>query len=243
VTSAGGQIFAFSGILRAESDTRTNADLVDYAIAMTGNRSSPRVCYLPTGVGDSPAAVKAKTTEFRERRPDVDFSVLTLFPQPNVANLRRHLLEQDLILVEGGSVANLLAVWRVHGLDEILRECWHAGVALAGPSAGSICWHTGGPTDSFGDDLAPFCDGLGLVPFSNGVHDDFTDQPRRKVYRELVAAGSLGAGYATEDGVGLHYVGTSLSRVVTIRPAASAWWVESDGRGGYREERIPTDLI
>lgn len=238
-----GQIFAFSGILRGESDTRTNADLVDYAIAMTGNRSSPRVCYVPTGVGDSPVAVQAKTKEFRELRPHVDLSVLTLFTQPNVPNVRRHLLGQDLILVEGGSVANLMAVWRVHALDQILRDCWHAGVALAGPSAGSICWHTGGPTDSFGDELAPFCDGLGLVPFSNGVHDDFADQPRREVYRDLVATGRLGAGYATEDGVGLHYVGTSLSRAVTIRPTASAWWVEADGRGGYREERVPTELI
>ena len=106
-----------------------------------------------------------------------------------------------MILVEGGSVANLMAVWRVHGLDQILRECWKAGVVLAGPSAGSLCWHTGGPTDSFGDELAPFRDGLGLVPFSNGVHDDFTDQPRRKIYRDLVADGTLDAGYATEDGL------------------------------------------
>jgi peptidase E len=116
-------------------------------------------------------------------------------------------------------------------------------VVLAGPSAGSLCWHTGGPTDSFGDELAPFRDGLGLVPFSNGVHDDFTDQPRRKVYRDLVADGTLDAGYATEDGVGLHYVGTSLSRVVSIRPTSAAWWVEADGRGGYREERIAADFI
>lgn len=242
MTSDGGQIFAFSGILRRESDTRTNADLVDYAIAMTG-APRPRVCYLPTGVGDSPVAVQSKTTEFSELRPHVDFSVLTLFTQPNVSDVRRHLLGQDLILVEGGSVANLMAVWRVHGLDHVLRECWRAGVALAGPSAGSICWHTGGPTDSFGDDLTPFRNGLALVPFSNGVHDDFAGQPRRRVYRDLVADGSLGSGYATEDGVGLHYVGTSLSRVVTIRPAASAWWVEPDGRGGCHEERIPADFI
>ena len=243
MTSTAGQIFAFSGILRAEADTRTNAHLVDYALALAGDRSTPRVCWLPTAVGDSPVAVEAMTDGFRERRPHVDFSVLTLFTQPSVSDVRRHLLGQDVILVEGGSVANLMAVWRVHGLDQILRDCWNAGVVLAGPSAGSLCWHTGGPTDSFGDELAPFRDGLGLVPFSNGVHDDFTDQPRRKVYRDLVADGTLDAGYATEDGVGLHYVGTSLSRVVSIRPTSAAWWVEADGRGGYREERIAADFI
>ena len=243
MASARRQIFAFSGILRVEGDTRTNAHLMDYAIAMAGARGRPRVCWIPTAVGDSPIAVEAKTRDFAGRRPDVEFSVLRLFIQPSVSDVAEHLLGQDVIIVEGGSVANLMAVWRVHGLDEILRECWNAGVVLAGPSAGSICWHTGGPTDSFGDQLAPFRDGLGLVPFSNGVHDDFSDQPRRNVYRHLVADGTLDAGYATEDGVGLHYLGTALSHAVSIRPRSSAWWVEPDGRGGYREDRVVPEVI
>ena len=241
-TIAPGQIFAYSGILRAQSDTRSNADLIDYALTMTGV-SRPRVCYLPTAVGDSPEAVAVMTHELQHRRPHVDFTVLTLFTQPSVPDLREHLLGQDLVFVEGGSVVNLMALWRAHGLDTILRDCWRSGVALAGPSAGSLCWHTGGPTDSFDDHLAPFLDGLALVPFSNGVHDDFADQPRRTTYRRLIAEGTLGAGYATEDGVGLHYRGTTLERVVSIRPTASAWWVEPDGRGGYHEERLRAEWL
>ena len=77
---------------------------------------------------------------------------------------RQHLLAQDVIWVGGGSVANLLAVWRVHGLDEIMREAWEAGVVLAGVSAGSICWHVGGTTDSFGLDLQPVTNGLAPAP-------------------------------------------------------------------------------
>lgn len=243
MTAAARQIFAFSGILKREGDTRTNSDLTDHALALTGRSSGQRVCYVPTAVGDSPLAVEAKTKEFAERRPDVELSVLTLFTQPSVPDLRRHLLGQDVILVEGGSVANLMVLWRLHGLDGIMRDCWQAGVVLAGPSAGSLCWHTGGPTDSFGDDLAPFRDGLRLLPFSNGVHDDFAEQPRRRTYREMVAAGILEAGYATEDGVGLHYVGTTLAEAVTIRPGAAAWWVEPDGHGGWREERVPARVL
>lgn len=56
---------------------------------------------------------------------------------------------------EGGSVVNLMAVRRAHGLPQVLRECWEAGVVLAGASAGSLCWHQGGPTDSFGGSLVP----------------------------------------------------------------------------------------
>jgi peptidase E len=79
---------------------------------------------------------------------DADLSHLELFVRPNVADIRAPLLTQDVIFVSGGSVVNLLAVWRAHGLDAILRECWEAGVVLAGQSAGSLCWHLGGVTDS-----------------------------------------------------------------------------------------------
>jgi peptidase E len=169
--------------------------------------------------------------------------VLTLFPQPSVADARAHLLDQHLVLVEGGSVVNLVAVWRAHGLDDVFRECWEAGVVLAGPSAGSLCWHLGGPTDSFRDALDPFTDGLGFLPWSNGVHDDFVDQPRRATYRRMVAEGVLPAGYATEDGVGLHYVGTELREAVTIRPRSTAWWVEPDGDGGHVERALDTRYL
>lgn len=232
------QIFAFSGILESRDDTLTNFDLTSHALSLAGKHGGQRVCYVPTAVGDAAGAIDSETSAFAAKRPDADFSVLRLFNQPSVPDIRKHLLAQDVILVEGGSVVNMMAVWRAHRLPQIMRECWEAGVVLAGPSAGSICWHEGGPTDSFGDSLDPFTDGLGFLPFSNGVHDDFGDQPRRQIYRNLIARGTLPAGYASEDGVGLHYVGTQLHEAVTIRPAARAWWVESDGSGGYSERPI-----
>lgn len=225
-------------MLVSANDTRTNSDLTAHALSLTGKSSAIRVCYLPTAVGDSPVAVDAKRHEFAEKHPEAELSVLTLFTQPSVPDIRGHLLSQDLILVEGGSVANLMAVWRVHGLPDILRECWENGVVLAGASAGSLCWHMGGPTDSFGDNLAVFDDGLGLLPLSNGVHDDITDQPRRALYRDMIAKEAIPAGYASEDGVGLPYIGTELHEAVTIRPTATAWWVE-----GTHEEQVKTRLL
>lgn len=237
------QIFAFSGIFEADSDRRTNADLTEHALSLCERRTGQRVCYLPTAVGDAQSAIDAKTDQFAQRWPGVDFTVLRLFNQPSVPDVRRHLLGQDLILVEGGSVVNLLALWRAHGLDQIMGECWEAGVVLAGASAGSLCWHLGGPTDSYRDALDPFTDGLRFLPYSNGVHDDFGDQPRREVYRAMVAESLVPPGYATEDGVGLHYLGTQLHEAVTIRPGSRSWWVEADGEGGYREQPVPARPI
>jgi peptidase E len=236
------QIFAFSGVLYPKPHDRGTGVLVDYALSLAGTGKRTRVCYVPTAVGDSAEAIGAKTAVFAGRA-DVESSVLRLFTRPSVPDVRGHLLRQEVILVEGGSVVNLMAVWRAHGLPQILRECWDAGVVLAGTSAGSLCWHTGGPTDSFGDTLDPFAGGLGLVPYSNGVHDDLPDQPRRRVYRELVAAGQLTGGYATEDGVGLHYLGTRLHEAVSILDGKRGWRVEPDGKGGYTEQAIIPRLL
>jgi peptidase E len=243
VPEAERQIFAYSGVLNPQPGQRTSAALTEYAIGLAPGDGPKRVCYLPTATGDAQAAVDGMTARIEQIAPDVTFSVLKLFTQPSVPDIRAHLMTQDVILVEGGSVVNLMAVWRAHGLPDVMRECWDAGVVLAGTSAGSMCWHLSGPTDSFGDALGPFTDGLGFLPFSNGVHDDLDDQPRRDVYRQLVAEGALPAGYATEGGVGLHYVGTQMREAVTIRPAARAWLVRPAPGGGYAEEAITPRAI
>jgi peptidase E len=235
------QIFAFSGVIDDEPGQKPTFALIAHALALT-EATRPKVCYVPTAIGDNQRAIDHYTSVF-SARGDVDFSVLKLFSQPSVPDIRGHLLGQDLIFVEGGSVANLMAVWRVHGLREIMRECWEAGVVLSGASAGSICWHLGGTTDSFSDALDPFTDGIGLLPYSNGVHDDFAGQPRRTLYREWVANGTFSAGYATEDGVGLHYIGTDLYEAVTIREGKNAWYVSQSADGSYDEKAIPARLI
>ncbi len=202
--------------------------IFDLAVELAGRPARPRMCFVGTATGDAPTHLSAIYGAFAGS--DVRLSHLSLFSMPNVADPHRHLLEQDVVWVGGGSVANLLAVWRVHGLDAIMRECWQAGVVLGGVSAGSLCWHVGGTTDSFGPELRPVTNGLALLPFSNGVHYDSEEQ-RRPLYHRLVADGTLPAGYATDDGVGLVYRGTDLVEAVADRPDAAAYHVErtSDG--------------
>jgi peptidase E len=232
------QILAFSGVLKPRPGDRNGLAFVDYALQLAGSPERARLCYVPTAIGDWQEAIDGRAAGFAGRA-DVEFSALKLFTQPSVPDVRGHLLSQDVIWVEGGSVVNLMAVWRAHGLPQILRECWEAGVVLTGTSAGSLCWHAGGPTDSFGDDLAPFTDGLGLVPYSNGVHDDLDDQPRRQVYRQLVADGMLAPGYATEDGTALHYVGTELHEALSIIAGKQAWRVTRVEHGAAEEPLNP----
>ncbi|MEV4415027.1 peptidase E [Catellatospora sp. NPDC049609] len=236
------QIFATSGLLRPlpGSPPRRRSQLLDHAVSLTGVPRA-RICYVPTAVGDDPAAIAAFHGAFSDTEHRV--SHLRLFPQPNQPGLREFLLSQDLIWVSGGSVVNLLAVWRAHRLDAILRDAWEAGVVLGGGSAGSICWHVGGSTDSFSDDLDPVTDGLAFLPYSNGVHHDYPGQPRRERLAEYIGSGLLPAGYATDDGTGLHYVGTELAEAVTCAPSADAYRVESGPDGIVLEHPLGARLL
>ena len=155
-----------------------------------------------------------------------DLTDLSFYPWPP-ENLRELVLASDVILVCGGNTANMLAVWRVHGFDVILREAWETGVVLAGWSAGMICWFEAGVTDSFGAQLEGMRDGLGFLPGSACPHYD-GEERRRPVYTDLVANGFL-AGIALDDGAVAHYTGTELVEVVAASPDARGFHVGPDG--------------
>lgn len=214
--------------------------MINHALRLTG-KERPRFCYVATAGGDHPNEILAVYGAFAGSA-DVDVSHLELFAMPNVPDPHGHLLAQDVIWVGGGSVANLLAVWRTHGLDDVFREAWERGIVLAGVSAGSICWHVGGTTDSFGLELRAVTNGLGFLPYSNGVHYD-SEERRRPLFQKLIGDGTLPDGYATDDGVGLHFVGTELREVVTDEPKASAYRVERIGTGEVRETVIAPRLL
>jgi peptidase E len=212
--------------------------LTDYAIELSGvTGRAPRVCMLATAGGDNSRTIR----NFYEASAlrGVHGSHLTAIPMPNVPDPRELLLGQDVIWVFGGSVAGLLALWRLQGYDELMREAWQAGVVLTGVSAGSICWHTGGPTDSFGPELRVITNGLGLVPFSNGVHYD-SEKQRRPLFQRSVADGTLPAGYATDDGVGVLYRGTEFAEAVSEKDGAFAYYVERSEDGTTAETTLET---
>ena len=211
--------------------------VVRYALSLS-DAERPRVCWLGTAHGDNLAGIRGFYGAMAGE--DVQASHLQLFTQPNV-DPERHLASQDVIWVGGGSVVNLLALWRAHGLDTILREAWERGTVLAGVSAGSICWHLGGTTDSFGE-LRAVADGLGLLPFSTCVHYD-SEPGRRPLYHALVGERKLPWGYATDDGVAIHYVGGEVHRIVSDTPGRAAYRVSPRDDGGVDEQRLEPDLI
>jgi dipeptidase E len=204
--------------------------LRDFVLGLT-RKERPRLLCLATAMGDDDSAI---ANYFEYHAAVAEVSVLRVFPWPP-ENLRDLVLSQDAIFVGGGNTANMLAMWRVHGIDTVLREAWERGIVLYGGSAGMICWFEAGVTDSFGPQLEGM-DCLGFLPGSACPHYDGEEQ-RRPRYRALVDGG-FPEGVAAEDGVGLHYVGAELVEVVTCRAGATAYRVTRAG-----EERLDARLL
>jgi dipeptidase E len=197
-----------------------------------GLARGPKVLYVPTAGNEDPG----RAIDWYERlRGRADFTPLRFYPWPP-PDLRSLTLAHDVVMVPGGNTANMLAVWRVHGFDAIVREAWQAGVLLTGWSAGMICWFEAGVTDSFGPQLDGMRDGLGFLPGSGCPHYDSEEQ-RRPVYTELVRSG-YPAGIALDDAAGAHYVGTELHEVVTSQPGSGGYLVGPDG-----ETPLPARLL
>ena len=204
-----------------ETDDQT-ARLLAHVVGLAG-KTAPKVLVVPTALGDDADSV----LRLYDRLPaDAVRSHLTFFPWPP-EEVRELALGQDVIFVGGGNTANMLAIWRAHGFDAILREAWEAGVVLTGWSAGMICWFEAGVTDSFGPQLEGMRDGLAFLAGSACPHYD-GEELRRPVYSKLVSDG-FPAGIAADDGVGVHYRGTDLAEVVSVRPGSTAYRVSTDG--------------
>ena len=197
--------------------------LIDHVLSFA-KRSRPKVLFLPTASGDDETYIKLFRHAFGRR--DCELDVLQLFTR-TVQDVDALIAEQDVVMVGGGNTANMLAIWRLHGVDRALRAAYDAGTVLTGWSAGCICWYEGGTTDSFTPELGPLHDGLGFLKGSASPHYD--SEPRRPlVYAREIAAG-LPPGIALDDAVAAIYVDERLVEVVSGRAGGRAFSVDRDG--------------
>jgi dipeptidase E len=197
--------------------------LTRYVFALAG-RARPRVLFLATASGDN----VGNLLTFYQQLAGIDCvpTHLALF-QRTVNDIEALIRDQDVVMVGGGNTANMLAIWRVHGIDQALRDAYAGGTILTGWSAGCICWFEAGITDSFTPELSALRDGLGILRGSACPHYD-SEELRRPVYTREVAAG-LVEGIAVEDGTAALYEDERLVEIVSARPEGRAYSVDAHG--------------
>lgn len=210
-----------------------NPRLDDFVLSLARRKRRPRVCFVGTASGDSDTYIRRFHDAFPPSRAAATH--LTFFER-TVRDLKAFVTEQDVIYVGGGSSANMIAVWRLHGLDKALRAAWNAGVVMAGISAGAICWFEDGLTDSFGMPYRALDEGLGFVRGACCPHYD-GEKERRPALMRLIKRG-FPSTLALDDGAAAHFVGTRLKEVVSSRAKARAFRIELR-KGAVVEKALP----
>lgn len=229
------RILAIGGASLGPSST--DWPLHQFLLDLTG-RERPRICYIGTASGEDAGDRAGFYATFARQ---AEATHLDLFGR-RVEDVEAFLLEQDVLYVGGGNTANMLAIWRVHGVDRAIKTAWERGVVLAGWSAGAICWFEDGLTDSFGPNLGPLKDGLRFLSGTFCPHYD-SESLRRPRYEELVGSGALADGFAVDDGVGLLFQGHNFSEAVASLPGQHAYRVERKRGNSVQETQIRARLL
>jgi peptidase E len=219
-------------------DRRVGNDAICDLIVEVAESPRPKICLLPTASGDPEDQIARFRRSFAER--DCVPQVISLFRLgENPIDLREELLDQDVIYAGGGSMLNLVAIWRAHGLDLILRECWREGILICGQSAGAMVWFQGGITSSQGEPAV--ASGLGLLPGSACVH--YLAEPvRRRRFLRAIASGELEPGLGLEDQTGALFEDTELTETVSAREGAAVWEVTPENAGAREVELYSRQL-
>ena len=228
------QIVAWGGAVSKNPDE--NAPMLDYILKQSG-KDRPRVCITGPGAEETAQGYQYLSAFSRF---DCRLSHLSLFRQP-MPDFEELVLGNDVVYVGGGNPRSMLALWREYELDRILRLAWERGVVLAGVSAGAICWFEEILTQADATGRRNGRAALGLLPGSCVPHYNSTPG-LSEAYHDAVSQGRVKGGYAIDDGAALHFVGTELRRVVTLRDDVTAYRIDAD-HGSIRKERLEAELL
>jgi peptidase E len=212
---------------------------IKYVIGLT-HKPNPRICFIPTASADNPNNIIHwyETCADLPMRPYVLRTFIN--SRPDQSTFEETIMSMDAIIVGGGSTLNMMAIWKAQGIDTVLRKAYEKGIVMAGGSAGSLCWFTGGITDSRPKQLT-LVDCLGFIPTSHCPH--YHSEPGRKpLYQEEVLIGHLRAGYACDDRAGILFQDEKLIKSVAADPNSHTYFV-SVADGKIKEEQLPIEPL
>jgi dipeptidase E len=208
---------------------------IRYVIMLT-KKANPKICFLPTASADNPYSINYWYGECEglPMRPSVERVFLN--SSPDQKTFEETLLDMDAIVVGGGSTLNMMAIWKAQGIDTVLRKAYDRGIVLAGGSAGSLCWFTGGFTDSRPKNLS-LVECLGFIQYSHCPH--YHSEPGRKpLYHQAILQGKLLPGYACDDRAGILFENGKYIKSVSANKDNNCYYV-SVSEGKIKEEILP----
>lgn len=212
---------------------------IQYLASLT-NKPNPKICFVPTASADNAQSI-ANWYANCEDLPVKPYVLRTFInSNPNQKSFEEIIMSMDAIVVGGGNTLNMIAIWKAQGIDTVLRKAYDKGIIMSGGSAGSLCWFTGGSTDSRPKQLT-LVECLGFLNFSHSPHYH-AEPARRPLYHNSILTGSLKAGYACDDRAGLLFINGAMKKSVSLDANNNNYFVSLvDGK--IRENLLPAEII
>ena len=239
-------VLTVAGLLQAQT-TRTifitggdfGTPFLKYVITLT-KKSHPRICFVPTASADNPYGINWFYSQCAEL-PVTPYVLRTfLNSSPEQKTFEETLLDMDAIIVGGGSTLNMMAIWKAQGIDTVLRKAYEKGIVLGGGSAGSLCWFTGGFTDSRPQKLS-LVECLGFLRYSHCPH--YHSEPTRKpLYQDAILSGKLLPGYACDDRAGILFQNEKYIKSVAADKNSHTYFL-TVSQGKIDEAVLPGEII
>ncbi|MGC9344797.1 MAG: Type 1 glutamine amidotransferase-like domain-containing protein, partial [Bacteroidales bacterium] len=191
-------------------------------LAKLTNKDRAKICFLPTAAADNPRV--AEYWFNLSSGISIEPSVLITFisSSPEQQSFEQQIMESDAIIVGGGNTLNMIAIWKAQGIDTLLRKAYNKGIIMAGGSAGSLCWFTGGYTDSRPQELT-LMEGLGFLDFSHSPH--YQNPTRKELFQKAILKGDLNSGYGCDDGAGLLFINGKMVKALSLENNCNSYFV------------------
>lgn len=212
---------------------------IDRQIVRLAGAGAPRALFIPTASADDEEYCEA----FDRVYGDVlgcRTGHLLLYRRPGDRDEAAAMIRAaDIIYVGGGNTLRMMRMWRRLGIDRMLAESCRRGTVLAGLSAGAICWHEWGHSDSRSysgrkDWSYIKVRSLGLVPGLFCPHLD--GEKRQASFRKMVARERM-TGIACDNFAAIHYHDAGAVCLASRRNAQVHFYIYKEGRVTVRSYR------
>lgn len=212
--------------------TQDTYPMLDDFCLKQANTTRPRLGFIGAASGDDPPKVERFHTRF-----DRDTAAHVHLPMTlDAQNLANALLTLDMVYVGGGDTEAMVNLWRSNGWDHVLCNAARQGLALAGVSAGAVCWFDTFLFHSGNGPMRPL-QGLGLI--KGGACPHFSTEPeRRAVLHDAVAQLAMPETVAIDDGVAVVFDSTGPVALCIAEPDASAYHIQRVSDGTATETRL-----
>jgi peptidase E len=150
--------------------------------------------------------------------------------------LEKQLNLLDMVYIGGGDTEAMVDLWRRNGWDGVLCDAAQKGLAIAGVSAGAVCWFERFLFHSGSGPMRPL-QGLGLIKGGACPHYS-TETFRHAALHDAVSRGTMPDTIAMDDGVAVVFDASGPVSTFNAESEASAFHVRRTEAGRITETRL-----